>query len=94
LIVFAAHGLIVFAAHGLIVFAAHGLIVFAAHGLMVLAAHGLIVLAAQGFTTRIVLRPVDEGTELTARTTTNPPAASNISGRTIFLNMGFLPPFL
>jgi len=89
--VLAAHGLMLLAAHGLIVWAAHGLMVLAAQGLMVLAAQGLIVLAAHGFTARSVLRPVDEGTELTARTTTNPPTASNISGRTIFLNMGFLP---
>jgi hypothetical protein len=59
---------------------AHGL---AAQGF--LAEHGFF--AAQGFLA--APGPVNTKTELTTRTTTNPPPASNISGRTIFLNMGF-----
>jgi len=67
------------------------LIVFAAQELKVLAAHGFRVLAAHGFTARSVAAPgpVNTNTELTARTTTNPPTPSNIRGRTIFLNMVF-----
>ena len=96
LMVLAAQGLMVFAAQGLIVRAAQGLIVLAAQGLIVRAAHGLMVLAAQGFTARSAAAPgpVGEGTELTTRTTVNPPTVSNKIGRTIFLNMDFLPPKL
>jgi len=91
LIVLAAQGLIVLAAQGFRVLAAQGFSVLAAQGFSVLAAQGLIVLAAHGFTARSVAAPgpVNTKTELTTRTTTNPPPASNISGRTIFLNMVF-----